>query len=548
MLQSLKVINFALIEDIEIDFKSGLTVLTGETGTGKSIILESLHLIFAKRSDQEMIRHGSDKAVVTAVFSLTKEKQTLLELPSSITITREIDKSGRHKITLNDKTITLTYLKTITDQIGSIHNQDDTLILLDNNEYLNFIDQMNQKKTNNLLSNYLIKRSNYLDARKHLNNLIQKKDQDISQKEFLEYQLNEIKALNLVKDEKEELETKIEKLKHFDKISSNLKESYNLINNKINIDEIYNSAKLLEKIQDFDLDYKEANEKLFNLYYEIEEVKSTINNKLFELDFDESEFNLMQERLYEISKLEEKYQKTANELIIEQNEIAEKVALIDNYDEYIKEYKNKVNKLFNEAYEEGLVLSEQRKKLAKEFASLVIEELKDLDLLNTKFEVEFKTYQKDAQVLLETGIDEIEFLVSLNEGEPLKTLSKVASGGERARFTFAIKSIYAKQNNLDLLILDEIDIGISGKVAAKVANKMYELSNSFQLIVISHLPQVAARANNHYGISKKLENNRMVTNIKELDLEERIKMIAMMLSDESLSPYAIEQAKMLLKK
>src|SRR5690554_1908240 len=522
MLQSLKVINFALIEDIEIDFKSGLTVLTGETGTSKSIILESLHLIFAKRSDQEMIRHGSDKAVVTAVFSLTKEKQTLLELPSSITITREIDKSGRHKITLNDKTITLTYLKTITDQIGSIHNQDDTLILLDHNEYLNFIDQMDQKGTNNLLSNYLIKRSNYLDARKHLNNLIQKKDQDISQKEFLEYQLNEIKTLNLVKDEKEELEIKI--------------------------DEIYNSAKLLEKIQDFDLDYKEANEKLFNLYYEIEEVKSTINNKLFELDFDESEFNLMQERLYEISKLEEKYQKTANELIIEQNEIAEKVALIDNYDEYIKEYKNKVNKLFNEAYEEGLVLSEQRKKLAKEFASLVIIELKDLDLVNTKFQVEFNTFAKEDKILLETGIDEIEFLVSLNEGEPLKTLSKVASGGERARFTFAIKSIYAKQNNLDLLILDEIDIGISGKVAAKVANKMYELSNSFQLIVISHLPQVAARANNHYGISKKLENNRMVTNIKELDLEERIKMIAMMLSDESLSPYAIEQAKILLKK
>lgn len=545
MILSLNVSNFALIEDISIDFDEGLTVLTGETGTGKSIILESLQLIFAKRSDQEMIRHGMDKAVVTATFKLPQSKQNLFELPEIITITREIDKSGRHKIMLNDKNITLGYLKQITDAIGSIHNQDDTLILLDNNEYLNFIDQMDKKVTENLLNNYLLKRSNYLDAKKHLNSLINKKDQDISQKEFLTYQLNEIKSLNLVVDEKETLENEVEKLKHFDKISTNLREVHELLNNNLASEHLYSSAKLLESIKTFDDDFDKSKEKLFDLYYETEEVKSIISDKLFELDFDQNEFDLKQERIFEINKLEEKYNKTTNELILEQAHIEETLALIENYDEYINSYEIKVNKLYEEAYKEGLKLSEKRKKLAKKFSSLVIDELKDLALENTKFEVLFNEESKN---LLENGIDEIEFLVSLNEGEPLKTLSKVASGGERARFTFAIKTIYAKQNNLDLLILDEIDIGISGKVAAMMANKMSQLSKDLQLIVISHLPQVAARANNHFGISKTLVNNRMVTQINKLNMEDRIKMIALMLSDESLSPHAIEQAKMLLKK
>lgn len=545
MLTNLKVNNFALIEDIDINFEEGLTVLTGETGTGKSIILESLQLIFAKRSDQEMIRHGSDKAIVTATFKLPKEKQTLLEIPEIIVITREIDKKGRHKITLNDKPITLNYLKYITDFFGSIHNQDDSLILLNHDEYINFIDQIDSHKTKELLNNYLLKRSNYLEAKKHLDELKEKKDYDTSQKEFLEYQLNEIKALKLVKDEKENLELTVEKLKHFDKISSTLREVNGMINNSANIEELYNSAKLLDKIKNFDEEYLKINEKLFDLYYELDEIRSIVNEKLNELDFDENEFNLMQERIFAISKLEEKYKKSANELIQDQVIIEEKLSLIENYDEYLIEYNNKVNKLFNEAYNEALKLSNYRKKLATKFSELVVKELKDLDLNNTKFEVAFKTLEN---TLLDTGIDEIEFLVSLNEGEPLRTLSKVASGGERARFTFAIKTIYAKQNNLDILILDEIDIGISGKVAAKVANKMYELSKELQLIVISHLPQVAARADNHYGITKQLINNRMVTNINRLEMDERIKMIAMMLSDESLSPYAIEQAKMLLKK
>lgn len=545
MLLSLNVKDFALIEDIEINFKEGLTVLTGETGAGKSIILESLSLIFAKRSDQEMIRHGKEKAIVEASFNLSNDLQTFFELDKSITIKREIDISGRHRIYLNDKTITLGYLKQLTDKIGSIHSQNDLYQLLDQELYLGFIDQMEPNTTNELISKYLLKRSDYLDALKHLEKLKKKEVLELEQKEFLEYQLKELNAYNFKEKEKLELVSNISRLKNYDKTYSNIKESLNDFEN-INIDLIYATAKRIEQISKYDNDYLDKAEKLNDIYYELTDIKSFINNKQYDLDFDQNEFDLMQERLYEIERLEKKYKKDFNELITYIDLIKERIELIDNYDGFIEKYQNRVDKLALETKNAGLNLRKTRMKLAKVFEKEVIKELKDLDLENTKFNIVFNEDEK--VTFKEDGIDQVEFYISLNEGEPIKPLSKVASGGERARFMFAIKTIYAKQNNLSLLVLDEIDIGISGKTAAKMAKKMQVLSEELQLIVITHLPQVAARANTHYGINKSLINNRMQTTIKELTDSERIEMIALMLSDESLSHFAIEQAKMLLKK
>ena len=545
MIKSINIKDFALIQDIDINFFDGLTVLTGETGAGKSIILESLHLLFAKRSDQEMIRHGKDRAIVSGVFSLNKVQQELFDLPEEIFISREIDKSGRHKISINNQVTTLGRLKEITETIGSIHSQNDTFLLLDNNEYLNFIDQVDQKEVTKLLSNYLISRSNYLDLKKHLEKIKQKKQSDIEQKDFLQYQIEELNSFNLVLGEKEELELSYEKLKHFDKISNSLKETYYELDNNVNIALLYNSAKQLEGIASFDEDYKESSEKLLNSYYEFNDVKEVISRKLGELDYDENEFNFIQERIFELNKLEEKYQKTIAELIVYLDEATEKIELIDNYDEYILSYEKKVLEEFTKTYDLGIKLSNYRQKLATKLEKQIIKELSDLDLEKAQFEIKFNTLK---DTLLDTGIDEVEFYISLNEGEPLRVLSKVASGGERARFMFALKTIYAYQNNLQLLILDEIDIGISGKVAAMMANKMQKISQDMQLIVITHLPQVAAKANNHFGITKNIKDGRMTTSIDLLTMNERIEMIALMLSDESLSHFAIEQAKMLLGK
>lgn len=544
MLKYLKVKDFALIEDIEISFDKGLTVLTGETGSGKSIILESLSLIFAKRSDAEMIRHGSEQAFVEATFYLDESLRTFFDLEEEITVIRQIDLKGRHKITLNGKVITLTYLRSLTDKIGNIHSQDDLYQLLDPSLYLSFVDQIDKDLIGKHLSKYLIKRSSYLEAKSHYDNLLKKEAEDLQRLEFYEYQLKELSNLNLVKDEYDELTKKHEVLANFDKIALNLN---NLIESieLANLENIYDAAKTAIKLQPFDSDFKDVEEKLNNSYYELTELKSIISDKRYALDFDQNEFEVISERLYELERIEKKYQKPINELILYIEEIDEKINLIKNYDSYLEKYAKKVADLKDETINIGLELRKIRMKLAKKLEREVILELKDLDLEDTKFEVLFN---EENTVLREDGIDEIEFLISLNEGEPLKSLSKVASGGERARFMFAIKSIYAKQNDLKLLVLDEIDIGISGKTAAKMANKMSSLSAEMQLIVITHLPQVAAKANTHFGITKELVSKRMQTTIHKLSFDERIEKIALMLSDEEISSHAINQAKMLLKK
>lgn len=548
MIRLLKVSNFALIEDLEITFDQGLTALTGETGAGKTIILESLHLLFGKRSDSTMIRHGEQKAIVIGEFELNSYQQELLGLSPKITIRREVDASGRHLMKINDETITLNKLREIMLTLGNIHQQNDTLTLIDKSYYLNFIDQVDQSKIDNLLNTYLIKRSDYLDKKNAFNKLKNKKQESVEKQSFLEYQIKEIEAYQLIPDEKKALEEELNKLKNYDKIMTQFHEAYQFLDSEsYQIDHIYEAVLSLEKIKDLDLVFSDMHDRLSSSYYEIDDVKSILYQQIEDLDFDQEHFNFMQSRHYDLEKIEQKYQKDINEIIDYYHDIKKELLMITDFDQYLKEAQDEVNDAFDKAFSMGQKLSELRKKLAKKLSSEMIEELKDLDLDKSTFDIIFEdTDNRENVQLLESGLDQVEFMISLNEGEPVKPLAKVASGGERARFMFALKSVYAKANHLSMLVLDEIDIGISGRTAAKVAQKMIELSKDMQLIVITHLPQVAAKADHHYGIYKIKENHRMVTHINRLDMNERIEMIALMLSDEKLSHFAVEQAKMLL--
>jgi DNA repair protein RecN (Recombination protein N) len=549
MIMSLHIKNFALIDDLEMTFNEGLSAMTGETGAGKSIILESLQLLFGKRSDATMIRHGESKAFVHGIFKLSKSKQELLDLPEIIDVEREIDQNGRHNMRINGEASTLSKIKEVMNAIGSIHSQNETMNLFDKTYYLSFVDQVDQKGIDLLLNQYLMARSHYLSKKKHHEDLKSKKNQSIEKKSFLEYQVQELKSFHLIPDEKKDLDEKIEKLKHHDKIMNQLSSAYQSLDSEVfQIDGIYEAAKALEKISHLDTDFQSMSERLSSAFYELDDVKSLVFQTIESLDFDEQAFDRMQERSYELIKIEQKYQKSINDLIDYQKTIEEELMLITDYDAYIHQSQKEVEFAFEKAYQSGLKLTECRQKLAKKLSSDVLLELKDLDLDKALFQIVFEPLEKLESSLYESGLDQIEFMISLNEGEPIKPLSKVASGGERARFMFALKSIYAKANQLSLLILDEIDIGISGKTAAKVAIKMQGLSSNMQLIVITHLPQVAARANHHYGIKKVKEKERMVTRIQLLSMDERIEMIALMLSDEKLSHFAIEQAKMLLIK
>lgn len=549
MIKRLHVENFALIDDLDITFQEGLTALTGETGAGKSIILESLYLLFGKRSDQQMIRHGHDQAIVSGLFVMPEKLRVTFDLPKELEIKRSIDQSGRHQIRLNDQIVTLSKLKEVTESLGSIHSQNDTMMLYDKQSYLEFVDQVDQKLITPLLNQYLMARSQYLESVKLLETTKKKKDMSLEKEEFLAYQVKEIEALSLKKGEKEALNESIEKLKNYDKIVSQLRLAYDYLSGDLlSVDHIFESAKALDKIKSLDHAYLEIAERLSSAYYEIDDAKSILFDMLDTLDFDQDAFNQMQERSYELDKIEHKYQKSVEELILYLEEIKNELHMITDYDDYILTLKTKSGAAFEKAHQKGLELTKARQKCAKTLSSEILEELKDLDLDKSQFEVSFEAVEKGAHALFETGLDQIEFYISLNEGEPIKPFAKVASGGERARFMFALKTVYAKKQNLSMLILDEIDIGISGKTAAKVALKMKTLSQTMQLIVITHLPQVAAKADHHYGIYKQKESNRMVTRIKTLNDEDRILMIASMLSDEKLSHFAIEQAKHLLEK
>ncbi len=548
MLNKLSVKNFALIDDLEIDFYHGLTALTGETGSGKSILLESLSLLFGKRSDAEYIRYGTDKAVVVGTFTLTDEQRTLLSLPKEVTLIREIDASGRHIVKLNQETITLGRLKHITALLGMIHDQNDTFALMDKEAYIEFVDQMDETKTNNLKNEYLLLRSTYLEAQKKYQDALNRKKESIERIDFLSYQVKELEALNLKKQEKESLTEKVDKLKNFDRIKQNLNNAYEALNgDTFQLDYLYEAYKSMDKIKELDSSYQSIAESLETAYYNLAEHQKEIKSLIGALDFDDDTFNQYQERLFELAKYETKYQKSIDDLVDYLVTIKDELEMSKDYDGYLKRSLSDANSAYQKAYEQGLKLSDERKRLAAKMQKSLVTSLYDLDLEKAKFEISFAKLN-DKPELKENGIDEIDFMISLNEGEPLKPLSKVASGGEKARFMFALKSLFAQLKKLSLLVFDEIDIGISGKTAAKVAQEMKKLSTKIQLLVITHLPQVAAKADYHYAIYKEKVGSRMETHIDVLNDEKRILSIATMLSDDQISSFAIEQAKALLKK
>lgn len=547
MIQQLKVSNFALIDDLDMTFESGLTALTGETGAGKSIILESLHLLFGKRSDAQMIRYGEDQALVTGIFKLPTQVSSFYGYPDEVEIKRQIDKSGRHQMKINGETVTLSKLKNFTKMFASIHAQDETMQLMDKQSYMQFIDQVDEEGIEKLHQAYMMKRSTYIEKKKAFDQLKNKKQESLERADYLAFQIKELESYQLVKGEKEQLNHDIKQLENYDKTMSQLTQSYALLSSDVfQLDDLYASSKALSRLADIDQNYEDMAQRLSSSYYDIDDIKSNIYALIESLDFDQDAFDEMQARAFELQKIEQKYQKSIDELLIYLEDIKDELLKVTNYDAYVLASKKKLDDAFDQAYQQALKLIDYRKKLAKQLSKQVLEELKDLDLAKASFEISFDIPDKAHTNFLDTGIESVEFMISLNEGEPIKPLAKVASGGERARFMFALKSIYAKANQLSLLILDEIDIGISGKTAAKVATKMATLSEDMQLLVITHLPQVAAKANYHYGITKHKENNRMVTKINLLSQEERISNIAMMLSDEKLSHYAIGQAKILL--
>lgn len=557
MLQEIKVKNFAIIEDIEVKFNENMTVLTGQTGAGKSLIIDAISLVLGARADLDMIRYGEKESTISATFNnlsaYTVESLASLgyQIIDELNITRIISNNGKNVIKVNNQNVTLTELKKIGLFLGDIHVQHDTYRLINKENYLSFLDDFKNKTFLNLYNDYQLKRVKYLDSIKKYNECL-KKSKDLNDKqEFLQFQKEELEALNLENDIDTRLESEIEKLTNFDKIYTNLNEAYqNLTDEVLNLDSLYEASSNLGKIKEYDEAYLKGSEVLLDAYYQIEEVRSYLYKAKDALDFDPEYLDELNSRLYEINKIKDKYKMSVNELIKYLEEITLQLSLITNFDDTINQMKETIKKNHQDLVKVAFKLREFRQKAAKVCEKALVKECEELDLEHTKFEIIFNEVVMDDElntsIFFENGIDEVDFLISFNVGEPVKPLSKVASGGELSRIMLAFKAIYLQKNPLSFMVFDEIDSGVSGVTARKIAKKMREIASTTQVLAITHIPQVAAIANTQLYIQKKEENKRTKTVVKELLYDERITEIAIMLSGMELSEGILQTAKVML--
>lgn len=556
MLKVLSVKNFAIIEDLEVNFSNNLTVLTGETGAGKSLIIDTISLLLGQRADSDMIRYGKSEALITGIFDYKEDLADLfakygIPVLDLVTIERIITENAKNTIKINGISVTLNELKQITKHLADLHIQNDTYRLFNPDGYLDLLDSLTKSDFNNLLSNYSLSLMKYNEAIKEYEIVLKGKRNLEEKLEFLKYEREELEAIGLYENMDLELEESISKLSNYDKIQTNLSQAYNDLDRNDLLDTIYEASKALEKIEDYSKDYEESKAKILDCYYILDEIKSNLYDQLDSLDYDEDELNSLIEKQNNLQKAMDKYKKNVNELISYLNEISLQIDMAENYDDTLNQRKNNVINLFNALKEKAIKLTTYRKKVSKDLAKSIILECKDLDLDNTQFEVEFNEVLFDdpfnKNIFKENGVDNINFLVSFNKGEPLKPLYKVASGGEASRMMLAFKTIFYKVSNVSLMIFDEIDTGVSGQTAKKIAIKIHDIAKNVQVLCITHLPQVASIGDHHKHIYKELVDGRTKTLVKDLTKEERIEEIAKMLSGDSLSLYALEHAKELLK-
>lgn len=555
MLQKLIIKNYAIIKDIEIEFQDNLNVLTGQTGAGKSLIIDTINLLMGARASLDMIRNGEKEAKIIAYF--TNKNPKLSEYLENLNINnsdilkleRIISTNNKSRQTINDINISLVNLKEISSYLVDLYMQHDLFKFFNKESYFDFIDDDSLDKLTNLKNDYLLKLVDYKALAKEYNDLLNyKKDSDYKL-EFLQYEYEELANLNLKENEDEEIKQELVKLKNYDHINESLTKAYEYLNNNT-LDNLYEVKNSLDSISELDINYQKYSEILNNSYYELDDLKSSIYKEIEVSSFDKDEYDRLEERDFLLTKIKNKYHKTINELIKRCNDLEYEIEKITNYDSLLKNSLIKLNKAKEELYNVGLKIHQYRLDKAAVLTNYVKKEAINLELDYLDLKVEFKEI-KELSLMTEkdfydNGLDEIEFMISFNKGESLKPLIRVASGGEMSRLMLIFKALKIKNKILSLVVFDEIDTGLSGEAALKLALKIKEIAKTTQVLSISHLPQLAALANHQYLISKETINEETISHINLLKEEERIKVIAEMISGKNISAYAINYAKELL--
>ena len=525
MITNLHIKNIGIIDDLEIDLNEGLNVLTGETGAGKTLIIGALAILSGGRFSKDMIRKGESSSYIEACFY---EPNNTDSIDGNIIVSREINNNGKNLCKINGRMVTVCELKNFMSAIMEIHGQNDNQNLLNNENHIKYLDGFIGEKVNSLKIQYLDYYNKYMDVKKKLKENYGDDKERQRKLDLLKYQFNEIKDANLKDGEEDELEAKRKVIINSEKIEESLKGSDLAIGE--NCEENLSLAiKYMERISDVDKKYENIAKSLKNIYYDIQEIARDISEYKEEIEFNETDRNEIEQRLDLIYSLKRKYGNSIKEILEYMEKLEQEISYIENLDIYNNELKKEQKILEQKLNELGSKINKIRVENAIILSKKINKELEELEMKNAKInvKVDYKINE-----YFSTGKDIISFYITTNIGEGEKELSKIASGGEMSRTMLAIKKVLAESDKISIMVFDEIDTGISGKAANSVAIKLKKISQSHQVICISHLASIAAIADYNYFISKNVTNERTNTNIKLLNEDEAVREIARISSGE----------------
>jgi DNA repair protein RecN (Recombination protein N) len=574
MLEKLFIKNYLIIKEAELNFSKGLNILTGETGAGKTIILDALSLILGERADYSIIKNEKEKLVIEGIFRIEKnrkiakflnEKELLLdgEDKNSVILRRELYKKGFSRNFINDTPVSNSDLQEFGNLIIDIHSQNEHQSLLNKDTHLEILDNFLSDK--NIINDFETEYENYKSEVAKYTGLINKKDSLLERKVFIEYQLKEINDVNPQTDEDSQLENELTKLENSEEISTALNSSLQrLYDGDDNIIAgLSLTIKELKKISKFDSELEKLISDVESSYISLKDVSATLSEYNESLNFDAVRIEQIRDRLGALNFLKKKYKLSVNELIEKSATLAEELNLTENFDYEIEQIKKKIDEYKKNLFKSAIKLSDLRKKAIKDLQKSVNSYLKEVGLESAEFRVNHKYHpgredelftdikEKEKVLITSGGIDDIEFLIMTNKGTDFSPLRKTASGGEISRIMLSIKAALSGKDNIPILVFDEIDSGISGRIAGKVGNLLKELSKSHQIISITHLPQIAAKSETHLYVSKTESKDKnktgTVAEIKTLTDEEKITEVAKMLSGENVTKASIQSAKELIK-
>mgnify|MGYP005806429873 FL=1 len=540
MISTLHIKNIGIIDDLNIDLNKGLNVLTGETGAGKTLIIDSLKIISGGRFSKDMIRRGTSNSYVELCMYVPESEKAE---DGNIIVSREITSSGKNMCKINGRMVTVNELKEFMKDFIEIHGQNDNQNLLDNKKHLNYLDGYSGEIITSLKESYKNYYNEYKDIVKKLKENFGDEKEKQRRIDLLQYQIKEIEEADLKINEEEELENQRKIIMNSEKIVENLNTANNLIEEN-GIDNISLAIRALEKIESLDSKYEKATNDLKNVYYELQEVSRDISLYKDDTDFDEEERNIVEERLDLIHQLKRKYGNTIEEILQYKDEIQKELDKIENLEEYNIKLRKKKDELEKELNSLAKKIHEIRIASSKKLMYDIDEELKDLEMKNSKINIKVDYVENE---FFKDGKDIVKFYIITNVGEEEKELAKIASGGEMSRIMLAIKKVLAEFDNTPVLVFDEIDTGISGNAANSVAKKLKSIANKHQVLCISHLPNIAAIADYNYFISKNVLENRTCTQIKLLQESEVLEEIARISSGE-VNDITLEYAKRLREK